>query len=182
MSTATAMVGAGKTGNSNVGAMAGTAISATQRVAQGTSAVIKNVGRNAVAAMKEPRLSPLARQVGAIGNDVKPNEVARNIAIGAEKLHGHHSFPKALGGHPDQRLSDMIESMHTGKGGIHSDLANFENGWLRPKKGMTGAQIVDKYGQNDVVEGLRRFYSMDKWNHLSSDFEDAVDFTSKMSE
>lgn len=99
----------------------------------------------------------------------------------AEKVHGHYSFPKALGGHPDQRLSDIIESMHTGKGGIHSDLASFEGGWLRPKKGMMGAQIVEKYGQDDVVEGLRRFYSQDKWSHLAKDFEDAVDFTNKMS-
>lgn len=70
--------------------------------------------------------------------------------------------------------------MHTGKGGIHSDLASFEGGWLRPKKGMKGTQIVDKFGQDEIVEGLRRFYAQDKWKHLAKDFENAVDFTKNM--
>ena len=95
------------------------------------------------------------------------------------RTHGHHPYPKALGGHPDQKLADIIESMHTGKGGIHSDLAKFEGGWLRPHKGMTGANIVEEFGQDVVEDALRRFYSQDKWRHLFDAFEDAVDFTHK---
>jgi hypothetical protein len=67
------------------------------------------------------------------------------------KSHGHHTYPKALGGHPDQRLADLAAALHTGKGGVHSDLAAFEGGWLRPRKGMTGAQIVEEFGA-DAVE------------------------------
>lgn len=107
-------------------------------------------------------------------------KLSKKVTESVEKIHGHHSFPKAIGGHPKQTLSNIVESMHTGKGGIHSDLASFEGGWLRPKRGMKGSQIVDKFGQDGVIEGLRRFYSQDKWKHLAKDFENAVDFTQKM--
>jgi RHS repeat-associated protein len=38
------------------------------------------------------------------------------------KIHGHHSYPKALGGHPDQVLAEIVDSMHIGVGGIHSSM------------------------------------------------------------
>lgn len=149
-------------------------------VVQGAEATYNDLAENGVSTNTAVNLG-ITVWAALPGKSEKVLEGALDATKGADKVHGHHSFPKALGGHPDQRLSDIIESMHTGKGGIHSDLANFEGGWLRPKKGMTGAQIVEKYGQSDVIEGLRRFYSQDKWSHLSKDFEDAVDFTSKMS-
>jgi RHS repeat-associated protein len=90
---------------------------------------------------------------------------------------GHHTYPKALGGHPDQRLAYIPPDQHTGKGGIHSDLASFEGGWLRPKRGMTGAMIVDQHGQQAVENGLVRFYSQPKWNHLLLIFEAAIEYT-----
>ena len=98
-----------------------------------------------------------------------------------KKLHGHHTYPKAIGGHPKQVLADIIDDLHIGKGGIHSDLAKFEGGWLRPRMGMTGKQIVEEFGQGAVEEGLRRFYSQDKYKHLLEIFENAVEFTHKMS-
>jgi hypothetical protein len=93
------------------------------------------------------------------------------------KLHGHHTYPKALGGHPDQELAYILDNMHTGPGGIHSDLAKFEGGWLRPTRLMTGKDIVNLYGRDAVIEGLRRFYSQDKWKYLIDKFENAVKFT-----
>ena len=57
--------------------------------------------------------------------------------------------------------------------------AKFENGCLRPKKGMTGRQIVKKYGVKNVIEGLCRFYSQGKWAGILQDFEDAVKFSRK---
>ncbi|MBX3254205.1 MAG: RHS repeat-associated core domain-containing protein [Chitinophagaceae bacterium] len=105
------------------------------------------------------------------GSDATNNEIKQ------EKSNEHHSYPKALGGHPDQKTSSILESLHTGVGGIHSDLAKFEGGWLRPKPGMTGKQIVEKYGADKVIEGLRRFYNQPKWKHLLKDFEDAVKYT-----
>jgi hypothetical protein len=95
------------------------------------------------------------------------------------KTHGHHTYPKALGGHPDQKLADLLDFQHIGQGGVHSDLASFEGGWLYPKKGMPGAKIVEQYGSKTVEEGLRRFYSQPKWNHLLETFEEAVKFTAE---
>lgn len=94
-----------------------------------------------------------------------------------DQIHGHHSYPKALGGDPDQELSELSGGEHIGQGGVHSDLSKFEGGWLSPKKGMSGEAIVKKYGADKVIEGLRRFYSQDKWKHLLPDFEKAVKFT-----
>jgi hypothetical protein len=94
-----------------------------------------------------------------------------------ESIHGHHTWPKALGGHPDQPLSPLLGSTHLGPSGVHSALATFEGGWLYPVKGMTGAQILAKYGEDAVVEGLRRFYSQPKWQHLLKDFENSVAYT-----
>ena len=34
--------------------------------------------------------------------------------------HGHHTFPKALGGNPQQRLAYLVDNMHIGVGGVHS--------------------------------------------------------------
>jgi len=95
----------------------------------------------------------------------------------AERRHGHHAYMKALGGHPKQRLVDILAGEHVGAGGVHSDLARFEGGWLFPKKGMTGSMIVDRYGAETVEDGLRRFYSQEKWQHLRPTFEEAVEFT-----
>ena len=88
-----------------------------------------------------------------------------------------NTYPKALGGHPDQRLADLAAALHTGKGGVHSDLAAFEGGWMRPRKGMTGAQIVEEFGADAVESGLHRFYSQPKWEHLLQTFEEAMKFT-----
>jgi hypothetical protein len=64
---------------------------------------------------------------------------------------------------------------------ISSSISKFEGGWLRPTRLMSGKAIVEKYGQKSVEEGLRRFYSQNQWRHLLQVFEDAVDFTHKMS-
>ena len=73
------------------------------------------------------------------------DEINRRKTQRSGKVHGHHSYPKALGGAAEQKLTKVLDDMHTGPDGIHSDLAKFEGGWLRPKKGMTGAKIVEKY-------------------------------------
>lgn len=91
----------------------------------------------------------------------------------AGKTHGHHSFPKYLGGHPKQKLSEIVDWSHYE---LHSDLRKFEGGWLNPKTGNTGTQIIEKYGQDKVIEGLKRFYSQEKYKHLFNDFMDAVNF------
>jgi len=96
---------------------------------------------------------------------------------GSPRPHLHHSYPKALGGDPKQKLVELLESEHTGVGGVHSDLAKFEGGWLFPTRGMTGEQMLETYGQEAVEQGLRRFYSQPKWSHLLDAFEDAVRFT-----
>jgi hypothetical protein len=64
--------------------------------------------------------------------------------------------------------------------GVHAALTTFEGGWLRPKAGNTGKQIIEKHGQQGVIEGLRRFYSQPEWRHLLPDFEEAVKFTAGM--
>ena len=95
----------------------------------------------------------------------------------AEATHGHHTYPKAVGGHPNQPLADILAGSHIGAGGVHSDLARFEGAWLRPTKNMTGSKIIEKYGTQRIIDGLRRFYSQEKWKHLLPKLEEAVKFT-----
>jgi RHS repeat-associated protein len=95
----------------------------------------------------------------------------------SERAHGHHTYPKAVGGHPRQPLAEILAGEHIGSGGVHSELAQFEGGWLYPKRRMTGAQIVERYGSAAVEEGLRRFYSQPRWRHLLDTYEEAVRFT-----
>ena len=88
-------------------------------------------------------------------------------------VHGHHSFPKYLGGAPDQVLTKMVDTAHRM---LHSQLRNFEGGWLGPKKGYSGKDIISEHGQEAVIEGLKRFYK-ETYPHLLKDFEEAVKFT-----
>jgi hypothetical protein len=96
-----------------------------------------------------------------------------------EKLVGHHTYIKALGGDPDQKLSYIIESLHASKGGIHSELSKFEGGWLYPTRGAgkRGVDIIAEHGQEKIIQGLTRFYSQKKWKFLMDDFKEAVEFT-----
>jgi hypothetical protein len=92
-------------------------------------------------------------------------------------LYGHHTYLKSLGGHADQEVAKLLPELHVGKLGVHADLARFEGGWLNPRKGMSGAEIVDRYGVESIEEGLTRFYSQDRWKHSLETYKKAIGFT-----
>ena len=102
------------------------------------------------------------------------------LKLADDTIHGHHTYPKALGGHTDQPLAYVKGSLHAGSGGIHSDLGKFEEGWLKPTRGYTGAQIIATHGSAEIEAGLRRFYQQEKHRHLLPAFEKAVKYTKKM--
>lgn len=127
------------------------------------------LGANAVFSLSRPWR-------GQFGADLNQPGLFPEAAV-SEPIHGHHTWPMALGGHPKQRLSMLLESQHLGRQGVHAGLRSFEGGWLYPRVGRTGAQILRRHGEQAVVEGLRRFYSQPRWRHLLADFDEAVAFT-----
>jgi RHS repeat-associated protein len=121
------------------------------------------------------------RLKAAQSDPLPPSTLKKDYAEskGPPSYHEHHPYPKAVGGDPDQETVTLLDELHLGEGGVHDDIRKFEGGWLFPKKGYSGAQIVKKFGSKKIIEGLRRFYSQPKWRFMLQKFEDAVKFTIK---
>jgi hypothetical protein len=101
-----------------------------------------------------------------VGADINQPGLFSDAAM-SEPVHGHHTWPMALGGHPNQPLSMLVESEHLGPQGVHAGLRTFEGGWLYPRPGRTETQILARNGEAAVVAGLRRFYRQSQWQHRS---------------
>lgn len=111
-------------------------------------------------------------------NGKKVAAISDEAAEAITKYHLHHSFPKYLGGHPKQGLSEIVDWMHRE---LHNDLGNFAGGVLRAKTGRKGADIVQELGEDKVIEILREFYKQDKYKFLLDDFEKAIEYTKSIS-
>jgi RHS repeat-associated protein len=107
---------------------------------------------------------------------IKGGTAIVGITKGAGKIHGHHSFPKYLGGDPKQALSNMPDFTHRE---LHSDLGKFAGGILKAKNGYTGKDIIRNLGQEKVIGLLSNFYNQSKYKYLLDDFKAAVKFSKK---
>ena len=137
-----------------------------------------HAGRGVHAAVEGFRVFSKAKKIIKAVHEAEEGVDAARIAEAAShsiervgKTHGHHSFPKYLGGNPKQKLTKLLDSDHRE---LHSALRKFEGGWLGAKRGHTGKDIIKKYGTDKITEGLRRFYSQMKYKHILDDFEEAM--------
>lgn len=89
--------------------------------------------------------------------------------------HGHHSYPKYLGGAAAQKLVELAPDVHRK---IHAVIHQFEGGWLAPKRGYTGKMIQRIYTSNQIQDGLIRFYnSCDEFKDLVEPLKNAIEYT-----
>ena len=81
-----------------------------------------------------------------------------------EKRHGHHSYPKFLGGDVRQPLTNISESRHVE---LHKDLNtyldairdSYGNG-MRPKRGNSGFNIQKNFSQEMRFNTIKNFYDL----------------------
>jgi RHS repeat-associated protein len=94
-----------------------------------------------------------------------------------KSTHGHHAYPKALGGAAAQKLIEIAPDLHRK---LHSALYQFEEGWLAPKRGYTGDLIQRLYGAKEIQEGLARFYNNnEEFKIIIDTFNEAIKFAGK---
>jgi hypothetical protein len=80
----------------------------------------------------------------------------RNWSRMADQLEGHHSYPKFLGGDPNQILTYLPKTEHVL---LHQDLYSFlAPKGMSPKAGYTGADIQALFGRRLLKETMAEFY------------------------
>ncbi|ANI89331.1 hypothetical protein A9P82_08515 [Arachidicoccus ginsenosidimutans] len=103
-------------------------------------------------------------------------EVAEKAEVEAEKMHGHHSDPKFMGGEEKQKLTDMPQSEHQQ---LHRDLndhlVNYKDAkgnHMRPQPGNPGREIQLNFSREDRLKALRDFYQGpgSKYTQAAKDF------------
>ncbi|CAM3054847.1 hypothetical protein HAHI103713_13210 [Hathewaya histolytica] len=109
------------------------------------------------------------------GSNRKPPKKYKKPRKIKKTTHGHHTYPKYLGGAVAQKLVELAPQIHRE---LHAAIHKFEGGWLAPKKGYTGKTIQYIYDKQQIQEGLIRFYnSIDEFKDLLEPLKEAIRYT-----
>lgn len=108
--------------------------------------------------------------LGAVSGFVSGIQYAREHKISpwtGEKTHGHHSFPKSLGGAVDQELTPMSASRHQD---LHRELNQYlktqtteKDGKtvnMYPRKGYDGNAVRKNFSASQRYNAVKSFYDM----------------------
>lgn len=92
-----------------------------------------------------------------------------------EKLQGHHSYPKFMGGDPNQKLTDMSTSRHKD---LHQELNDYlreqqnDLGYhMRPQRGNSGVQIQNNFDPQVRLNTMKNFYDNNRFRYLDARYD-----------
>ncbi|WP_243765977.1 RHS repeat-associated core domain-containing protein [Polaribacter cellanae] len=92
-----------------------------------------------------------------------------------QKINGHHSFPKFMGGDSNQKLTNIGEESHKQ---LHRDMNNFlknqTDGFgnhMRPQRGNSGKIIQRNFDTQIRVNKLKTFYNQNWYKYPRSTFD-----------
>lgn len=95
-----------------------------------------------------------------------------------EKIQRHHSFPKALGGDPDQKLTPMSTSRHKN---LHTDMnlhlktyTTTDKGKtfdMYPRKGNKGYDVRKRFSEQARFNAVKNFYDLNPIKYYDARFQ-----------
>nr|WP_262885510.1 RHS repeat-associated core domain-containing protein [Tenacibaculum maritimum] len=92
-----------------------------------------------------------------------------------QKINGHHSFPKFMGGEANQKLTNIGEETHKQ---LHRDMNNFLKkqtddfgNHMRPQRGNPGRLIQRNFNLDVKIKALNQFYKQNWFRYPQSTFD-----------